>query len=161
MKRNVNSENHQLNFWGHLSTLKECMLAPRKSKPKDNASKPDRIKKIPWHGKSTKQVPATNCRAIQATKRPTEFESHWLWGDAQQRAFAALKESLASTPTLAHYDASHQMKLSSDASSYGLEAVLMQLQDNGEWHPVAYASRAMSPTEQCYAQIEKEALGIT
>jgi len=88
-------------------------------------------------------------------------KSHWLWGDFQQQAFAALKESLASTPTLAHYDASRQTKLSSDASSYGLGVVLMQLQDDGEWRPVAYASRAMSPTEQCYAQIEKEALGIT
>ena len=37
----------------------------------------------------------------------------------------------------------------------------MQLQDDGEWRPVAYASRAMSATEQRYAQIEKEALGIT
>ena len=37
----------------------------------------------------------------------------------------------------------------------------MQLQDDGEWCPVAYASQAMSPTEQRYAQIEKEALGIT
>ena len=37
----------------------------------------------------------------------------------------------------------------------------MQLQDDGEWRPVAYASRAMSPSEQRYAQIEKEALGIT
>ena len=37
----------------------------------------------------------------------------------------------------------------------------MQLQDDGKWRPVAYASRAMSPTEQHYAQIEKEALGIT
>ena len=37
----------------------------------------------------------------------------------------------------------------------------MQLQDDGEWRPVAYASRAMSPTEQPYVQIEKEALGIT
>jgi len=78
-------------------------------------------------------------------------KSHWLWGDAQQQAFAALKESLVSTPTLAHYD----------ASSYGLGAVLMQLQDDGEWHPVTPASRAMNPTEQHYAQIEKEALGIT
>lgn len=52
-------------------------------------------------------------------------KSHWLWGDAHQQAFAALKESLTSTLTLAHYDASCQTKLSSDASSYGLGAVLM------------------------------------
>jgi len=36
----------------------------------------------------------------------------------------------------------------------------MQKQDDDQWRPVAYASRAMGPTEQCYAQIEKEALGI-
>ena len=32
-EENVNSQNRQLNFWGHSSTLKECMLAPRKPKP--------------------------------------------------------------------------------------------------------------------------------
>ena len=37
----------------------------------------------------------------------------------------------------------------------------MQLLKDGEWCPVAYALRAMSSTEQRYAQIEKEALGIT
>ena len=52
-------------------------------------------------------------------------KSHWLWSDAQQQAFTAMKESLASTPTLAHYDATRQTKLSSDASSHGLGAVLM------------------------------------
>ena len=33
MKRNVNSQNRQLNFWGHSSTLIECVSAPRKLKP--------------------------------------------------------------------------------------------------------------------------------
>ena len=79
----------------------------------------------------------------------------------QQQAFTALKESFVSTPALAHYDASRQTKHSSDESSHGPGAFLIQLQDDGEWRPVAYASRAMSPTEQRYAQIEKEALGIT
>ena len=37
----------------------------------------------------------------------------------------------------------------------------MQKQDNDQLHPVAYASRAMSPREHRYAQIEKAALGIT
>ena len=35
---------------------------------------------------------------------------HWLWSDAQQQAFTTLKESLAFTLTLAHYDASRQTK---------------------------------------------------
>ena len=37
----------------------------------------------------------------------------------------------------------------------------MQVQNSGEQKPVAYISRSMSQTEQCYAQIEKEALAFT
>lgn len=88
-------------------------------------------------------------------------KNQWSWSEVQENAFTDLKKSLASTPTLAHYDARRQTTLSTDASSYGLGAVLLQKQDDEQWRPVAYASRAMSPTEQRYAQIEKEALGIT
>ena len=37
----------------------------------------------------------------------------------------------------------------------------MQLLNDGEWHPVAYALQAMTSTEQRYAQIENKSLGIT
>ena len=88
-------------------------------------------------------------------------KNQWSWDTAQQHAFSALKKSLTTTPTLAHYDARRETTLATDASSYGLGAVLRQKQDDSQWRPVAYASRAMTPTEQRYAQIEKEALGIT
>ena len=42
-----------------------------------------------------------------------------------------------------------------------LGAVLKQRQKTGELKPVAYVSRAMTPTERRYAQIEKEALAFT
>lgn len=45
-----------------------------------------------------------------------------------------------------------ELKLSADASFYGLG-------DN--WRPVAYASCTLMETEQRYAQVEKEALGLT
>ena len=47
------------------------------------------------------------------------------------------------------------------ASSYGLGAILTQKQPTGENRPIAYVSRALTPTEQQYAQIEKEALAVT
>ena len=37
----------------------------------------------------------------------------------------------------------------------------MQQHPNNQWRPKAYASRGMIPTEQRYAQVEKEALAIT
>ncbi|MES9993111.1 MAG: RNase H-like domain-containing protein, partial [Candidatus Thiodiazotropha sp.] len=50
--------------------------------------------------------------------------------------------------------------LQTDASRYGLGSALYQKQDNGDFKPVSYASRALSPTEQRYSTIEKEALGV-
>ena len=85
----------------------------------------------------------------------------WTWGHARQRCFAQLKESLTSAPVLVLYNANRETTLSADASSYGLGAVLLQKQPDGELRPVAYASRAMSGVEQRYAQIEKEALATT
>ena len=84
----------------------------------------------------------------------------WLWSTEQSNAFNRLKEELSKPTTLALYDLHAPTKLSADASSYGLGAVLLQ-ESGGQWRPVAYASRSMTETEQRYAQIEKEALAIT
>ena len=37
----------------------------------------------------------------------------------------------------------------------------MQQQADGDWRPVAFASRALNATEQRYAPIEKKSLGVT
>uniref|UniRef100_A0A1A8CXN4 Gypsy retrotransposon integrase-like protein 1 n=1 Tax=Nothobranchius kadleci TaxID=1051664 RepID=A0A1A8CXN4_NOTKA len=87
-------------------------------------------------------------------------KNQWVWSCAQQKAFNQLKGDLTSTPILALYDPNKELKLSADASSYGLGAVLFQ-QEGEQWRPVAYASRSLTETEQRYAQVEKEALGLT
>ena len=87
--------------------------------------------------------------------------SQWLWGNSQKQAFQELKQLLSSQPVLALSDPRRRTTISADASSYGLGAVLLQVQEDGSKKPIAFASRALSNTEQKYAQIEKEGLATT
>ena len=71
-----------------------------------------------------------------------------------------MKKELTQPTVLAAYHPQAPTKVSADASSYRLEAVLLQKVDS-HWKPVAYASLAMTETEIHYAQIEKKALATT
>lgn len=85
----------------------------------------------------------------------------WSWDQPQELAFNTVKQDLCSSPVLALYDPNKETIVSADASSYGIGAVITQVQENGIRRPVAFCSRALTNTEQRYAQIEKEALGLT
>ena len=57
-------------------------------------------------------------------------------------------------------DFTKEFRLQTDASEYGLAAVLSQKGEDGLEHPVVYISRKMLPRECNYAIIEKECLAI-
>lgn len=66
-------------------------------------------------------------------------QSAWVWDQPQQQALRKLKQELASSPVLAHYDTGRETAVSADASSYGIGGVLLQLYGSG-WKLVAYCS---------------------
>ena len=63
-------------------------------------------------------------------------------------AFNILKENCVNTPVLSFPDFKKPFLLETDASGKGLGAVLSPKQDDGRYHPVAYASQTMNETKQ-------------
>ena len=88
-------------------------------------------------------------------------QNQWIWDDQQKQTLAAIKPELSTIPVLTLYSADRETVISTDASSYGLRAVLTQKQPDGDWRPVGYTSCSLIPTEQRYVQIEKEVLAVT
>ena len=84
----------------------------------------------------------------------------WICGPDQEKSFSEIKQELTKSAVLALHNPQAETKVSADASSFGLGAVLLQ-QNDQSWKPVAYASRSLMDTERQYAQKEKEALATT
>ena len=82
----------------------------------------------------------------------------WNWTQKQQAAFDKVKELLQSSALLVHFDNKKPLLVYTDASPYGIRAVLAyNMPDNSE-KPIAFASHTLTPAERNYSQLEKEAL---
>ena len=81
--------------------------------------------------------------------------NEWQWCHEHEESFRKLKALAVNAPVLHYFKPDQPITLSVDASFKGLGAVLLQ-----DEHPIAYASRALSTTQQHYAQIKKEILAI-
>ena len=92
----------------------------------------------------------------QLTCKGAEF----VWSPECERVFRELKERLTTSPMLAYPDFSRAFILETDASVQGIGAVLSQRQEDQRLHPIAYASRALSPVEQRYSITELETLAV-
>ena len=82
------------------------------------------------------------------------------WTPPCAKAFEELKKQLCSDPVLKSPDFSKAFILQTDASNRGVGAVLSQIDDDGEEHPVAYFSRKLLERGEKYCIIEKECLAI-
>ena len=80
--------------------------------------------------------------------------------EAALEAFKELKKRLMSTPVLAYPDPNKEYLLETDASGFGLGAVLSQKQTDGRYHPVAYGSRTLNDAERKYHSTKLEFLAM-
>lgn len=100
---------------------------------------------------STKLAPLNNL---------LKSDSQWNWSKKCEEAFDKIKKCLCSAPVLAHYNPKLPLIVATDASPYGVAAVLSHRYSDKSERPIAYASRTLSASEKNYSQIDREALAI-
>jgi len=84
----------------------------------------------------------------------------FVWTEECQIAFDDLKEQLVTAPALAYPNFDKNFILETDANIKGIRVVLSQQQEEGQVHPVAFASRALSQQERNYSVTDLETLAV-
>lgn len=79
------------------------------------------------------------------------------WTPDTREAFDKCKQALANAIVLVHPRADTQLRLSTDASSTAIGAVLEQLTDS-VWQPLGFFSRKLSTTQTRYSTYDRELL---
>lgn len=153
----------QIEYLGHVLDEKGVYPSQDKVRAIHKAPAPTNVKElraflglVNYYGRfvpqqSTLLAPLYSLLKDQAT---------WRWSKAEQDSFNKCKELLTCDRVLMHYDPHLPLSLACDASAYGIGAVIQHTTPDGEEHPIAYASRTLSPAEKKYSQIEKEALSL-
>ena len=67
---------------------------------------------------------------------------------------------MQSAELLVHFDPAKELVLATDASDYGVGAVLSYKMEGGTERPIGYMSRSLNGAERNYSTLEKEALAI-
>ena len=159
----LNSEKMRLkqksvSFLGHLVTSNGLKPDPAKVEAVIDMKKPTDV-----HGVQrlngvvnylARYLPKLS-EVMEPIRQLTKKDVPWNWSGAQDKALKTVKQLITAAPVLRYYDPDRELTVQCDASQTGLGATFMQ---HGQ--PIAFASRALTPTEVRYAQIEKEMLAI-
>ena len=95
--------------------------------------------------------------AGEGASRKSEWVSLY---EATLEAFQALKQACMNSPILAFANYIKDFLLKMDASREGLGAVLSRKQVDGQFHPVAYGSWALTAHEKNYHSTKLEFLAL-
>ena len=86
--------------------------------------------------------------------------SKFRWTDACETAFQRAKDEIISDRVLMPFTPEYEVILATDASPYGLSAVLSHKLPDGSERPVLFISRSLTKAEKNYSQLDREATAI-
>ena len=82
------------------------------------------------------------------------------WGREQDNSFHKLKDAVITSPCLVYPNPNKSMRMQIDGSITGGGSVLLQLEDDGYWHPVGFASWLYNLTQRRYSTTDRETLPL-
>jgi len=90
----------------------------------------------------------------------TKKNVKWNWTEECEQAFKLLIKLITEGPVLRTADPSKPYILHTDASDIGLGAILMQHDEEGHLHPIAFASKLLNSAQRNYTVTDRECLAI-
>lgn len=111
---------------------------------------------INYYGKFIPNLATVLSPLYNLLKKDVKF----IWSEKCDTAFKKIKDLLSSAPVLTHYNPEYELRLTTDASPYGIGCLISHILPNKVEKPIAYASRTLSAAEKGYSQIEREGLSI-
>ncbi|CAC5371137.1 Retrovirus-related Pol polyprotein from transposon 17.6 [Mytilus coruscus] len=137
----------EIKYLGHVVSERGIKCDPEKTTPFENGQN-RKVKFIPSF--SELSFPLN-----QLTRKNWKFK----WTDDCENSFHKLKQALTSAPILAYPTQNDSFILDTDASLYGIGAVLSQVQ-NGEELVISYGSKTLSRAQTKYCTTYRELLAV-
>lgn len=152
----------KINFLGHVIEHNRIHKSPEKVEAVNSMKRPGKVDElrtflgmVTYYSKFIPNHSTMTAPLRQLLKSGIKFK----WTAECEQAFLNLKREIVSDRILVPYDATQPIRLACDASPVGIGAVLSHVIGDQE-RPIAFASRALTPAEQNYSQIDREALAI-
>ncbi|UYV83888.1 hypothetical protein LAZ67_X000522, partial [Cordylochernes scorpioides] len=136
---------------------------PGKVKSIQDFPRPDTVKKVRqfmglenYYRKFVKDFSKISFPLVRLTRKNQPF----IWNEEVEESFAKLKMALSTKPVRAIYNPDYPSKVYTDASKYGIGAILTQIGPDNEEHVIAYYSKTLQPHQENYSAYEMECLAV-
>ncbi|UYV68421.1 hypothetical protein LAZ67_5004283, partial [Cordylochernes scorpioides] len=153
----------EVKYLGHIISHNQLKPDPGKVKSIQDFPRSNTVKKVRqfmglanYYKKFVKDFSKISFPLVRLTRKNQPF----IWNEEVEESFAKLKMALSTKPVLAIYNPDYPSKVYTDASKYGIGAILTQIGPDNEEHVIAYYSKTLQPHQENYSAYEMECLAV-
>ena len=149
-------------WWGMVVSSKGISPDPKKVQSMKHITPPkskDELKSFFCMIQSNKSFIHNLATKTEHMRKQLKKNVPFNWNSDCQKEFNIIKEKFTKDILLRHFNPKLETVIQVDAHISGISAILKQVED-GVQHIVAMASRATTPTEARYPQLDLEALAV-